>query len=157
MAADMENIKADEAKMKKINSLYEGEDSYLIFSINEERYTLKGSGILQIINEPKIRKLPFVPSFIEGIINVHGTPYAAVNTLKMNNEKDSNVSGTNYIVLKRNDDQFSIHVSNIELFFEPEKEDIQEGKVRYKQNFIPIFEADKIEEKLVKALSKEVL
>ena len=55
MAADMENIKADEAKMKKINSLYEGEDSYLIFSINEERYTLKGSGILQIINEPKIR------------------------------------------------------------------------------------------------------
>lgn len=150
--------KLDEAKLQQINSLYdEGEDSYLIFSINENRYTLKGSQILQIVSAPKIRKLPFVPNFIEGILNVHGTPFAAVNTLLMNGEKDSVVNGQTYIVLKRDDDQFSIHVSNIELFFEPEKEEVLEDKVKYKHDFIQLFDANKIEKNLVEALSGDVL
>ena len=146
-----------EEQLKQINVLYDGDSSYLIFSVKKHRYALKGSQILQIVNAQKVRSLPFVPAFVEGILNIHGTPYAAVNTLKMDEEPDNDIPGSAYIILKRDDDHFSIHVSNIELFCEPEKEEILPDKIRYKQKFIPLFDCDRVGKKLFEALSEESL
>lgn len=129
------------------------EESFLIFSINNYRYALRGSLIKQIVHAQKVRRLPFVPDYIEGILNVHGNPYTAVNVLVMDEEPFPEIDGLTFIVLKRDDDQFCIHVSNIELFFEPEKEDIFEDRVKYRQEFIYFFDADRIEEKMRKDLS----
>ena len=146
-----------EVQLKQLNTLYEGDASYLIFSVKKHRYALKGSQILQIVNAQKVRALPFVPAFVEGILNIHGTPYAAVNTLLMDEEEDCEIPGSAYIILKRDDDHFSIHVSNIELFCEPEKEEIFADKIRYKQKFIPLFDSDRVEKRLFEALSEETL
>lgn len=154
---EQQKLQDNEEQLKKINALYEGDSSYLIFSIKKHRYALPGSQILQIVNAQKVRALPFVPVFVEGILNIHGTPYAAVNTLKMDEEPDNEIPGSAYIILKRDDDHFSIHVSNIELFCEPEKEEIFLDKIRYKQKFIPLFDCDRVEKKLFDALSEETL
>ena len=135
------------------DSIKFAEESYLIFSIKEHRYALRGSLIRQIVHAQNVRALPFVPEYIEGILNVHGNPFTAVNVAMMDGEEDCKIEGLTFIVLKRDDDDFCLHVSNIELFYEPEKEDIFENRIKYKQQFIPFFDADRVEAKLFKDLS----
>lgn len=133
------------------------DDTYLIFSINNERYALKSSNINQIVRAQKVRSLPFVPKYVEGILNVHGNPYTVVNTLILDGEENTEIPGLTFIVLKRDDDQFCIHVSNIELFFEPEDEDILEDRLKYKKQFINFFDADRIEAALLRDLTGETI
>ena len=133
------------------------DDTYLIFNINNERYALKSSNINQIVRAQKVRSLPFVPKYVEGILNVHGNPYTVVNTLILDGEENTEIPGLTFIVLKRDDDQFCIHVSNIELFFEPEDEDILEDRLKYKKQFINFFDADRIEAALLRDLTGETV
>ena len=95
-------------QIKQINALYDGDSSYLIFSIKGHRYALPGSQILQIVNAQKVRALPFVPVFVEGILNIHGTPYAAVNTLKMDEEPDNETALGSVVIVFGNCGQFHI-------------------------------------------------
>ena len=128
-------------------------ETYLIFTVQNHSYAINTSKLLQI-SVTKVFKLPFVPEYIEGVINVHGTPFTVVNTLKLAGEEKSDIPGSTFLVLNRSDDQFCIHISNIELFFEPEEEDIQEDKIRYKHRFVPIFDDDSIEDCLCRDLNK---
>ena len=159
---NLSDVDLDSLSIPAMNS-----DTYLIFSIRESRFAINTSKLLQI-SVTKVFSLPFVPEYIEGVINVHGTPFTVVNTLKLENfeSKDKNsdsensdenkteLSGSTFLVLNRKDDQFCIHIANIELFFEPEEEDIQEDKIRYKHRFVPIFDDERIEDALCRDLGR---
>lgn len=119
-------------------------DSYLIFSVGSQHFVIKTSLVREIIHSAKIHPLPFVPDYIEGVVNCRGIPYTVVNTLKAGGE-DREIGGGTVLVLKRSDDQFAIHISNIELFFEPDEDDIKADSIRYKKEVIPFFDADSIE------------
>ena len=90
-------------------------------------------------------------------VTVPGVKDLPVASKKLIEEEDCEIPGSAYIILKRDDDHFSIHVSNIELFCEPEKEEIFADKIRYKQKFIPLFDSDRVEKRLFEALSEEAL
>ena len=139
----MEQIDAKtEAEIKQ---LYEGnQSSYLVFSIKDNRYAFKSSLIQEIVYGSKIHVIPFAPDYIEGVLNCRGNPYSVINVLKMNNEENSEINEKVFLLFKRDDDNFCIHISNIEVFFEPEEEDILEDKVKYKFKFIPLFDPDVI-------------
>ncbi len=129
-------------------------ETYLIFTIHQHRFSIKTTNVLQIMHSTKIHYLPFVPDYIEGVINVHGTPFTVVNMLKLDGEEDSEIAESTFLVLNRDDDSFCVHISKIEVFFEPEEEDIQKDKIRYKHSFVPLFDADRIEDALCKDLGK---
>ena len=57
--------------------------------------------------------------------------------------------------MKREDDQLALHISNIELFFEPDEHDIKADGIRYKLNLIPYFDADDVENTLRKDLREK--
>ncbi|MBR5400217.1 MAG: chemotaxis protein CheW [Treponema sp.] len=140
----------------EIKELYEGnESSYLVFSIKDNRYAFKSSLIQEIVYGSKIHVIPFAPDYIEGVLNCRGNPYSVINVLKMNNEENSDINEKVFLLFKRDDDNFCIHISNIEVFFEPEEEDILEDKVKYKFKFIPLFNPDVIEERLCEDLGKD--
>ena len=61
------------------------------------------------------------------------------------------------LVFRREDDQFAILISSIELFFEPEKEDILTEGIKYKTKLIPFFDVDSIETVLRHDLREEEL
>ncbi len=142
-----------EAEIKK---LYDGnESSYLIFSIKSHRFAIKSTMVQEIMYGAKVHKLPFVPDYIEGVLNCRGNPYTVVNTLKLDKEEESEIDEKVFLLFKRSDDNFSIHISNIEVFFEPEDDDVFADKVKYKLKFIPLFDADYLEENMCRDLGKE--
>lgn len=150
----MEEI--DAKTEKEIKELYEGNDtSYLIFSIKEHRYAFKSSLIQEIVYGSKIHVIPFAPDYIEGVLNCRGNPFTVINVLKMDKEENSEINEKVFLLFKRDDDNFCIHISNIEVFFEPEEEDILADKVKYKFKFIPVFDPDRIEEQLCEDLGKD--
>ena len=150
----MEEVDAKTAE--EIKELYEGnESSYLVFSIKNHQYAFKSSLIQEIVYGSKVHVIPFAPDYIEGVINCRGNPYAVINVLKMDKEENNDIEERVFLLFKREDDNFCIHISNIEVFFEPEEDDVYPDKVKYKFKFIPIFDADRIEEVLCNDLGKD--
>ena len=150
----MEGI--DEKTAEEINELYDGkESSFLVFSIKNHRYVFKSALIQEIVYGAKIHAIPFTPDYIEGVLNCRGNPFTVINVPKMDKEADNEITERIFLLFKRADDNFCIHISNIELFFEPEEDDVYEDKVKYKSEFIPLFDADRIEEKLCEDLGKD--
>ena len=150
----MEEIDAKTAE--EIKELYEGnQSSYLVFSIKDHRYAFKSSLIQEIVYGSKIHVIPFTPDYIKGVLNCRGNPFTVINVLKMDKEENSEISEKVFLLFKRDDDNFCIHISNIEVFFEPEEEDILEDKVKYKFKFIPLFDPDRIEDRLCEDLGKD--
>ena len=140
----------------ELNKIYNGnEDSYLIFSIHSHRYALKSTLIQEIMYDMRIHVIPFTPDYIEGVLNCRGVPYTVINVLKFDNYEDNNINEKVYLLFKRDDDQFCIHISNIEVFFEPEEDDIFEDKIKYKLKYIPLFDVDRLEDAMCRDLSKE--
>ena len=73
----------------------------------------------------------------------------------MNGEEKCEIKGGTVLVFKRKDDNFAIHISNIEMFFEPEEQDIRANGIRYKMNIIPFFDADFIENRMKQDLRED--
>ena len=120
----------------------ETNDSYLIFTIHKRLYAIKNTNVQEIMHSAKIHPLPFVPDYIEGMVNCRGVPSTVVNLLKLEKEADCNIPQMTVLVFRREDDQFAIHITGIELFFEPEDEDISAEGVKYKSRIIPFFDID---------------
>ena len=72
----------------------------------------------------------------------------------MNNVDDSEITEKVFLLFNRSDDDFCIHISNIEVFFEPEEDDVFEDKIKYKLKYIPLFDVDIIEKNICKDLGK---
>lgn len=50
----------------------------LLFEINENLYAIKSSGVKEILKSFEVSPLPFVPSFVKGVLNRYGEPYAVI-------------------------------------------------------------------------------
>ena len=130
-------------------------ESYLIFTIHKSLFAIKNTNVQEIMHSAKIHPLPFVPDYIEGMVNCRGVPYTVVNFLKLNHEENCEISEPAVLVFRRKDDQFALHISGIELFFEPEEEDILSDGIKYKTRIIPYFDVDSIETALCQDLMEE--
>ena len=78
-----------------------------------------------------------------------------INVLKLDKVENSDITEKVFLLFKRDDDQFCIHISNIEVFFEPEEDDIFEDKIKYKLKYIPLFDVDRLEDAMLRDLGKE--
>ncbi|MBP3773409.1 MAG: chemotaxis protein CheW [Treponema sp.] len=91
--------------------------TWLIFSIGEKKYAVRSRDVLEIIRDASVYKLPFMPPYIEGVMNRRGDPFTVINPRQLIGEEDSTPPKEPlFLILKRDDDQLSIHISDI-LFF----------------------------------------
>lgn len=135
--------------------------SFLIFSVNSRFYAIDTDLVQEIAQNAKVHHLPFVPSYIEGVINASGTAYVAINPIILFPQKDKDedplIQKQNFLIFRREDDQFCIQISAIEIFYEVLVEDlkdlVQDDWLLYKNRKIKIFNPDDIENRLLKDLT----
>ena len=53
--------------------------TWLVFSVAEKKYAVKSSEVLEIIRDVSVYKLPFMPDYIEGVLNRRGDPFTVIN------------------------------------------------------------------------------
>lgn len=138
--------------------------TWLIFSMCGKKYAIKSCEVVEIIRDMTVYKLPFLPSYIEGVINRRGDPFTVLNPLAIidADNKDTPEQPL-FIILKRTDDQLSLHISDILLFHETEATDLHIipndeedsfflGTIEYNREEIPALNPDSFEHLLRKDL-----
>ena len=96
--------------------------TWLIFSIAKKKYAVRSGDVLEIIRDVSVYKLPFMPAYIEGVLNRRGDPYTVINPrVLINDVSTTPPEEPLFLILKRDDDQLSIHISDILLFAELEE------------------------------------
>ena len=99
--------------------------TWLIFSIGEKKYAVRSSDVLEIIRDVAVYKLPFMPSYIEGVLNRRGDPFTVINPRSLiGNEDTTPPKEPLFLIFKRDDDQLSLHISDILFFTEIEDGDL---------------------------------
>ena len=94
--------------------------TWLIFLISEKKYAVRSSDVVEIISDLAVYKLPFMPEYIEGLLNRRGDPFTVINPnpLFSDGEKKEPPEKSLFMIFKTEDDQLSLHISDILLFTE---------------------------------------
>lgn len=146
------NERVDEENLK------EERVTWLVFSIKNERYAIASSEIHEIIRDVEVYKLPFLPSYIEGVVNRRGDPFTVINPLiVLGKAEDEVLENPVFLVFKRNDDQLCMHISDILFFHETnlrdlhmipgsgEEDSFYRGTIDYNHTSIPVLSSDAFE------------
>ena len=87
-----------------------------------KKYAIRSSEVLEIIRDVAVYRLPFMPSYIEGVLNRRGDPFTVINPRALIGETDTTPPEEPlFLILKRDDDQISLHISDILVFAEMEE------------------------------------
>ena len=94
--------------------------TWLLFSISDKKYAVRSSEVLEIISDLSVYKLPFMPDYIEGLLNRRGDPFTVINPnpLFTDGENKTPPEKSLFMIFKTEDDQLSLHISDILLFTE---------------------------------------
>ena len=92
--------------------------TWLIFLISDKKYAVPSSDVVEIISDLSVYKLPFMPEYIEGLLNRRGEPYTVVKPNPIFDQDPAALPPEKelYMIFKRDDDQLSLHISDILLF-----------------------------------------
>ncbi len=98
---------------------------WLIFSIMQKKYAMRSADVLEIVRDVAVYKLPFMPAYIEGVINRRGDPFTVINPLSVFGGSETKPPEEPlFLILKRDDDQLSVHISDILQFTEMAESDL---------------------------------
>ena len=132
--------------------------TWLIFLISEKKYAVRSSDVVEIISDLAVYHLPFMPKYVEGVLNRRGDPFTVINPNPL--LSDSSVleppEKSLFMIFKRSDDQLSLHISDILLFTKIEDSELKLipdateesfflGTVGYNQEEIPVLNPNAFE------------
>ncbi|AGB19177.1 chemotaxis protein CheW [Thermoanaerobacterium thermosaccharolyticum] len=100
----------------------------VIFKLNDEEFCVDIMDVLEIIRMQTITKVPDVPSFVEGIINLRGTVIPIIDLkkrlkLKLTNYDDD----TRIIIIKINEKSIGFIVDSVTEVLHVENDSIKEA------------------------------
>jgi purine-binding chemotaxis protein CheW len=86
----------------------------IVFNLGEERYGVEISQVKEIILPTQITRIPNVPSYIEGVLNLRGQIAAIINLRKrLGKEPKKNDENTRIIVIELNDAIVGVMVDSV--------------------------------------------
>lgn len=118
----------------------------IVFNLGEERYGVEISQVKEIILPTQITRIPNVPSYIEGVLNLRGQIAAIINLRKrLGKESKKNDENTRIIVIELNDAIVGVMVDSVSEVKYLSSKNIEE---------IPRFLALKDDSKFLKGVGK---
>ena len=118
----------------------------IVFNLGEERYGVEISQVQEIILPTQITRIPNVPDFVEGVLNLRGQIAAIINLRKrLGKEPEKNDENTRIIVIEYNNATIGMIVDSVSEVKYLSSKNIEE---------IPRFLALKDESKFLKGVGK---
>ncbi|AAM30028.1 MULTISPECIES: chemotaxis protein CheW [Methanosarcina] len=86
----------------------------IVFSLGEERYGVEISQVKEIILPTQITRIPNVPGFVEGVLNLRGQIATIINLRKrLGKESKKNDENTRIIVIEYNNATIGMMVDSV--------------------------------------------
>ncbi len=101
----------DEVLDNKINDLY------MVFMINDKKYALSSKYIIEIIEVMPITKVPFLPEYMKGIINLRSTIIPVIDVrMRFGIEAIDYTERTCIIIIENNINKMGLIVDSVNEF-----------------------------------------
>ena len=152
----IENIEAKDNNQTGVSE-NQSMTTWLIFLISGKKYAVKSSDVVEIISDLSVYPLPFMPKYVEGVLNRRGEPFTVINpNVILDEDKPEPPEKSLFMIFKRDDDQLSLHISDILLFTKIEdselklipdatEESLFLGTVTYEKEEIPVLNQNAFE------------
>ncbi|GAA3662203.1 chemotaxis protein CheW [Asaccharospora irregularis] len=116
------------------------DDLYMVFIINDKKYALSSKYIIEIIEMLPITKVPFLPKYMKGIINLRSTIIPVMDTrMRFDMEPIDYNERTCIIIIEHETDKIGLIVDAVNevINISPDKSmKMNSSKDGVKQNFI---------------------
>ena len=133
---------------EQVESVAEETVMWLVFAIGNEPFAIPSSEVGEIIRDVTVYPLPFLPAYVDGVINRRGDPCAVINPVTLldrqpaetkeddETEEEDNIQVVSrkkniakepvslFLVLNRDDDQLCLRITDILFFHESRKTDV---------------------------------
>ena len=111
--------KSDEKKSAK-------NETWLIFTIGESAdgknlYAIPAENVKEILRDAEVFPLPFVPPYINGVLNRYGDPYVVIDSAVLEGKKPQ----TSFLFIVMNDESHScLRITDVKDFFTATERDV---------------------------------
>lgn len=130
--------------------------TWLLFSAGGKTFAIDSVLVKEILQDTEIYKIPFVPSFISGILNFYGKPYAVADFAQL---QDLNSAKKKLFLILETTDDYALQVDDIYDFYssqdiveQPLMNQIDNGYfskiITSKDMSAPVIDVEKITEKI---------
>ena len=79
MAEEILSLIKNANSEKEVKEQKKNQSIWLIFTIGEKRFAIPAETVREILRDATVFPLPFVPSYVDGILNRYGDPYVVIN------------------------------------------------------------------------------
>lgn len=94
---------------------------WLIFTIGEKRFAIPAETVKEILKDATVFPLPFVPFYVDGILNRYGDPYVVINPATL--EGYDAPKSLLFIVLNH-ESHSCLRITDVKDFFSASEKDI---------------------------------
>lgn len=116
------------------------DDLYMVFVVNNQKYALSSKYIIEIIEMLPITKVPFLPKYMKGIINLRSTIIPVMDArMRFDIEPINYDERTCIIIIENNDNKIGLIVDTVNevIHISPEKNmNMDSSQDEGKSNFI---------------------
>lgn len=118
--------------------------SLLIFTVGEAYYAVESVAIREILRNTEVFSVPFVPSYVKGVLNYYSKPFAVVDFSMFLGEGKQDakmfmvLNDESSVALQITDIQEFTGESDLQNFTENANTDYFKGAIRFNETIVPI-------------------
>ena len=96
--------------------------TWLVFLAGEKKYALLASDVREILRDVPVFPLPFVPEYINGILNRYGEPYAVIDPLPVLGEKSQE---SKLFIVLHDESHMCLRITEVLEFYTTQESDLK--------------------------------
>jgi purine-binding chemotaxis protein CheW len=96
--------------------------TWLVSLAGEKKYALLASDVREILRDVPVFPLPFVPEYINGILNRYGEPYAVIDPLPVLGEKSQE---SKLFIVLHDESHMCLKISEVLEFYTTQESDLK--------------------------------
>ena len=128
---DMDETLYSEIKENQENNETQGNSpeskelkTWLAFKLQDGTYAIDSGGVREVLRNNEVFPMPFIPSYIKGVLNFYGKPYAVVDFMMLQNMQKTN---TQLFLVLNNSADIALQIDDIIDFYT--SEDVEEQQI----------------------------
>ncbi len=154
-------IKSEKSEVETAETIVQKNSTWLIFTIGEQLYAIPAEKVKEILRDATIFPLPFVPSYVNGVLNRYGDPYVVVDSAALEGRKAQDsllfivLNDESHTCLRITDvkDFFTATEEDIVLFTEDEMSEFYSGTLNFSGQDALVLKTDEIIQKVGKEIA----
>lgn len=154
-------IKSEKSQDETAEKTVQKNATWLIFTIGEQLYAIPAEKVKEILRDATIFPLPFVPSYVNGVLNRYGDPYVVIDSAALEGQKAQNsllfivLNDESHTCLRITDvkDFFTATEKDVVQFSEAEMSDFYSGTLNFNGQNALVLKTEEIIQKVGKEIA----